>query len=458
MKKYSIKFWVIFWTLSALFLAGWFVFWEFKHNQTESLSKAIDYLPLDTGAKGQYKTIVDIAGFLLKNDGIERTFLILFQNNLELRPGGGYIGTFGILKVKDGTVLDIQTHDLSNFDGRIPDTEEPPYPMRETLNIKSWKMRDSNYSPDFSENAKKAEYFYKLGGGEEKLDGIIGLTTNVLLTALKITGPISIEGYPGSYDHENAIIALEYQVEKGYAEQGIEKGERKSIMNDLAKEIASKISLLNASQKLELFKTVISDLEQKDIQLYFKDIALQQKVEQVSWGGQVDQKWEQDYLLAVDANLGAWKSDYYVKRSTEYNIDLTGEVPKVNLKITYNHTALQKDWMTRDYLSYLRVYVPEDSWLISNTESKDTRFGNELGKKYFGFIVKVPINSSKTVELQYTLPDKLIEGPYDLKIQKQAGVSDVPVKINIKDREGNKKSFEILLNSDLVLSDLELGK
>lgn len=457
MKKYSIKFWVTFWLLATLFLAGWFVFWEIKNKGLRSVNTAIDYLPVESVEKEKYKTLVNIADHVLKKDGMEKTFLVLFQNNLELRPGGGYIGTFGIVKIKDGVVLDVETHDLSNFDGRIPDTEEPPYPMRETLNIKSWKMRDSNFSPDFSENAKKAEFFYKLGNGEEKLDGIIGVTANVLTTALKTTGPISIEGFPGTYDSENAIITLEYQVEKGYVSQGIEQGERKSIMNALAEEIVNRIASLSVSQRLELFQTMISDLDRKDIQLYFKDSNLEQMVEKVNWGGSVDQEWKQDYLLAVDANLGAWKSDYYVKRSMEYNIDLTGEVPKVNLKITYQHTAQQKDWMTRDYLSYLRVYVPENSWLVSNSESKDTRFGSELGKKYFGFIVKVPINSTKTVELKYNLPKESKNGFYDLKIQKQAGVSDVPVKINVKDKEGKEKGYETLMNSDIIISNLELG-
>lgn len=457
MKKYSIKFWFIFWLLAALFLAGWFVFWEIKNKGLRSANTAINYLPLESEKKEKYKTIVSIADHVLKKDGVEKTFLILFQNNLELRPGGGYIGTFGILKIKDGAVLDIQTHDLSNFDGRIPDTEEPPYPMRETLGIKSWKMRDSNFSPDFAENAKKAEFFYKLGQGQENLDGVIGLTANVLTTALKTTGPISIEGYPGTYDSENAIITLEYQVEKGYVSQGIGQGERKSIMNALAEEIVKRIASLSVSQRLELFQTMINDLDRKDVQLYFKDKNLEQLVERVNWGGSVDQRWQQDYLMAVDANLGAFKSDYYVKRSLEYNIDLTGEVPKVNLKITYQHTAQQKDWMTRDYLTYLRVYVPENSWLTNNSGSKDTRFGSELGKKYFGFIVKVPINSAKTVELEYSLPKEIKDSFYDLKIQKQAGVSDVPVKINIKEKEGDEKSYETLMNSDITINDLGLG-
>lgn len=454
-KRYSKKFWITFWLMAAIFLAGWFVFWEIKNKGIRSVDTAVDLLPMEYGKKEKYKTIVQLVDYILKKDGAEKTFLILFQNNLELRPGGGYIGTFGVLKIKDGAVLDIQTHDLSNFDGRVPDGQEPPYPMRETLGIKSWKMRDSNFSPDFAENARQAEYFYQLGGGTEQFDGVIGLTANVLTTALKVTGPIAVEGFPGTYDQENAIITLEYQVEKGYVDQGIDQGERKSIMNELAKEIAGRVSALSVSQKLELFQTLIDDLDRKDIQLYFKEANLQKVIEQVNWGGTVDQAWKTDYLLAVDANLGAFKSDYYVKRALEYAIDLSGEKPVANLKITYTHTAEQKDWMTRDYLTYLRVYVPENAWLEKSSDLKNVRFGNEFGKKYFGLIVEVPLKSTRTVELQYILPEDIARGFYDLKIQKQAGVSEVPLKISVKDKNGNVKSYETILNSDITLGELE---
>jgi len=113
---------------------------------------------------------------------------VLFQNNFELRPGGGFIGSFGILKVKGGKVTKFEVHDTGNFDGRIPDTVAPPYPMKETLNIPSWKLRDSNWEPDFETNAKQAIEFYKMGQGEENFDGVVAITANVLTSFLSGRG------------------------------------------------------------------------------------------------------------------------------------------------------------------------------------------------------------------------------------------------------------------------------
>lgn len=442
-KKYSVKFWIIFWLTSAVLLVGWHFFLQWRAG---GLGQVVENLPVNE----KYKALTYFSDYVLKNDDREKTFLVLFQNNLEIRPGGGFIGSFGILKMKNGKILALETHDTGIFDGRIPDTVEPPYPMKETLRIKSWKLRDSNWSPDWPTNAQKAEEFYYLGQGREKFDGVIGITANVLTSFLKATGPVSIEGYPGTYGDENAVIMLEYQVEKAFEEQGIARGERKSVLTDLAKEIMKKVFELDSSKKIELGKIILEDLNEKDIQLYFHDAVLQAQAEKAGWSGEMDKAWKKDFLMATDANLGAWKSDYYIKRTVDYALDLSGENPKAVLKITYNHTAKQKDFMTKDYLTYLRVYVPEGAWLVKSKNFDGARFGNESGKKYFGAIVKVPLNSSKTVELEYNLP-KEIEREYDLKIQKQAGVNNVPVKVEIINSEGGKKNYDLTLNGDWVL-------
>ncbi|KKR22097.1 MAG: hypothetical protein UT50_C0001G0009 [Candidatus Moranbacteria bacterium GW2011_GWA2_39_41] len=444
MKQYTTKFWIKFWTISTILLVAFYFVLQLRNA---GLSEVVDYLPISQ----ENKTIATLAEYFYKSDDIERTFLILFQNNMEIRPGGGYIGSFGILKVKNGEITLLQTHDLSNFDGRIPDTVEPPYPMKETLHIPSWKMRDSNFSPDFTVNAKKAEEFYYMGQGGEKFEGVIGITTNVLTSLLKVTGPIQVEGYAGTLADENAILELEYQVEKAYVDQGIPLGERKSIMNKIAQEIIKQVFALSAVKKMDLYDVMTEDLNRKDIQIYFKDPALAEIVKKANWDGRVDAGWKQDYLMTVDANLGAWKSDYYVKRSIDYIIDLAQDVPVATLRINYNHTATKKDFMTKDYLSYLRVYVPQEAWMTKAYNFDNAKFGTEFGKKYFGSIVKVSLGQSKTVEINYTLPEKLADN-YNLKIQKQAGINDEPVAIHLIDRNGVKTDYEAVLNSDFILN------
>lgn len=451
-KHYSKKFWIIFWSISIIFLVSFWFFLQFKNQPIASINNAIDYLPIELSQKTQFKSIAYFADYFMKHDNQERTFMVLFQNNMELRPGGGYIGSFGILKIKNGKIEEIQTHDLSNFDGRIPSTVKPPYPMKQTLHIDSWKLRDSNWSPDFPTNAKKAIYFYHLGQGEEKFSGVIAVNTNVLTSFLKITGPIRLEGYPGTYDSQNAILALEYQVEKGYIQQGIQKGDRKSVMNALAKVILKKISSFSNSQKLSLAKIILADLKTKDIQLYFTGDNLENQANLSGWAGIVNTHWKKDYLMMVDANLGSFKSDYYIKRQFDYSVDLSKDIPQADLKITYTHTAKVKDWMTKNYLTYLRIYVPDGAWLVDSKGLQDIQFGNEFGKKYFGSLIKVPLNQTRTVEFKYNLPQNFKADNYNLLIQKESGVENIPGHIKIIKNHNHQENHNIILTDDWILS------
>ena len=456
MKHYSKKFWVLFVIGSFIFLSGWFVFWEVRTHGLESFKRLLGLFPVKQEMKTDLATVISISDTLLHTNGEEKVFLILFQNNLELRPGGGFISSFGILKIRDGAVTDFAVHDTGNFDGRIPDTVAPPYPMKETLRIPSWKLRDSNFFPDFPENAKWAETFYEMGQGTERFDGIIAVTANVLSSFLRVTGPVTLEGYPGTYGAESAVIDLETQVEQNYRQQNIAPGDRKSVIGLLGMEILRQVKALPLNKKYELFNVLLDDLHRKDVVLQFTDPSLQNAVVTAGWDGALDRTWHGDYLFLVDANLNAWKSDYYVKRSFHYTIDLTKESPEATLAVTYRHTATAKDWLTKDYQTYLRVYVPAGSFLsdVDNAATKPV-YGDFLNKKYFGVLVQVPLGTEKTVTFHYTLLKNIEKVWYDLKVEKQAGLSDVPVTVTIVHVDGVKEDKSFVLNRNTVLGDME---
>ncbi|MBP6975398.1 MAG: DUF4012 domain-containing protein [Candidatus Moranbacteria bacterium] len=452
----NFQYWTRFTIFTGIFLIGWFAFWEVKHQGWLRLADFSRVLPVSQEHRSDIEALSLIADKLDHTDGEIRTFLILFQNNLELRPGGGFIGSFGILKVKDGSVIEFSTHDTGNFDGRIPSTVTPPYPMEKLLHIDSWKLRDSNFSPDFPINARKAVDFYAMGGGQEHFDGVIGITTEVLSSILDITGPVTLDGFPGTYTADKAVLDLEYQVEQGYRDQNIDRGERKSVLKTLGDAILVKVEALPLGKKYALFTTMLDNLHKKAIQVYFADEYLQGVVIDAGWDGTVDTAWHDDFLMLVDANLGALKSDYHMRRRIEYTIDLSGETPEATLKMVYTHTGAARDWYTKDYVTYLRVYLPENSFVTTVTNGDAPVYGNELGKKFVGIIVGVPLASEKTVTLKYTLP-KTIDTTewYDLKVAKQAGVTGTPLSVTIIDKQGNIKTFNETLNRDFILSERE---
>ena len=400
--------------------------------------------------KTESGTLVKLAKEIISG---EKTFLVLFQNNMELRPGGGYIGSFAIIKTENGKIKSYEIHDTSNFDGRIPDNNSMPYPMKKVFRIDAWKLRDSNWSPDFPTNAKQALDFYYQGQGQENFDGVIAVNAAVLDKMLESTGSIELADYGKTFEAGTALVELEKQVEVDFYQQDVEVGDRKNVMSEFLDELLKKAAQLPKLDKLKLAKNLVGELDNKNIQLYFADEKLEQLADEADWSGKADQNWDGDYLLAVDANIGAYKSDYFIKRQMEYSVDMTGENPQAVLKITYTHTGVNKDWMTRDYLTYLRVYLPAGTHVNEFTDGDDVAYGEELGKKFIGGFVKVPLNSTKTIEIKYTLPQELKNKDYQLKIQKQSGSGEVPFTADVKLSNGEVKHFEEKLDGDEVLVD-----
>ena len=436
----------LYWGMSLLLIALLvFSIFNFTHQGNVDSSVSNDK------SSGPVTTFVKLVKNILEDGNKERTFMVLLQNNMELRPGGGFIGSFAIIKTRGEKVLSYEIHDTGNFDGRIPDTQPMPYPMKEIFGIDAWKFRDSNYSPDFKTNAEKALEFYYLGEGREEFDGIFAINVALLEKILEFIGPINLEGFPDTYTSENVLITLEKQVEMDFWRQGIDRGDRKQVIGVFLKEILSRVNDLSIIDKAKLFKILTGELENKNIQLYFNDQELQGIVREANWAGEIDRSWAGDYLMMVDANLGAYKSDYYIRRSADYSVDFSGVKPRVILKIKYNHTAEEENWFTKDYQSYLRVYVPKGAQLESFGDVKEPKIGNDFDKTYFGGLIQIETKKEKIIEIIYTLPEKITYEEYDLKIQKQSGVSNVPVKVNIKSGDGQSKKFDIIMDEDVVL-------
>jgi hypothetical protein len=420
-------------------------------NTLSAMQKVTKFLPIQDDTKRELDVISKLTEALAKKDDVERSYMVLLQNNLELRPGGGFLGQYAIIKIKNGEVVSHFIEDANLLDQRITTKVTPPYPFRRMMSLKRWKFRDSNYSPDYPTNVEKAEYFYRLAGRASDFDGVIAVNADVLNEVLKITGPITVPGYPGEYNSENAVLKLEEQVEKGFETQGINVQDRKLILKSMGKIIIERLTSMRNIPKIAEFS--LEQLRNKNIMLNFKDQNLQQMVASVHWDGSVAQDWNGDYLMVVDANMGALKSDYYVKRSLKYEVDLTGEKPVATLYITYNHTAKGGDWRTSDYHSYLRILTPKGSTLLEREMVSYPSIQEELNKTSMGFILHALIGRTTTARIKYELPVG-VKDSYRLLIQKQSGVGDLPVVVKVKTAEGEFEKNETI-KKDLQMEFLK---
>lgn len=446
MQSFFTKGRIIFTALIVLILVGGFyIFFYAKSNKAEFAANSLNIfqkvsklLPIAPDTKKEIEVVNTLVSELTKQDNTTKVFLVLLQNSDELRPGGGFLGQYAIIKTKNGEVVSTFVEDANLLDQRITTKITPPYPFTRKLQLKSWKFRDSNFSPNFPTNAEKAQFFYRLAGGREKFDGVIAVNSHVFNNILNITGPIQIPGDSNTYTSADGAHKLEERVERAYLGEDVPaelKQNRKAIMKKLAQEIMNRVATLQNAPKLAQFTQ--EELRNRDVMLWFADPKLQALVESVHWDGSVAENWTGDYLMLVDANMGALKTDFYVHRSVDYTVDFTGEKPLATVVQTYRNEAPRGDWRTSDYHTYLRAFVPKGSKFLERKMINAVITNEDFGKTYFGGFVDVEIGQSDVATtLKYELPATITPENYRLLIQKQSGVGTLPVSVHVKTKNG----------------------
>lgn len=403
----------------------------------------------------------------------EKTYLFLLQNNTELRPTGGFIGTFGILKVENAEIRQFTTDNIYNLDNPVKNTLflDPPEPIQKYLSQTQWFMRDSNWDPDFPTSAEKALWFYQEeSGSNEDFYGVIAVTPTFIQSLLEITGEITVDGV--AFNSENLIEVLEFQVEKGFMQAGIPLSERKEIIGSLANELMDRILNLPKNRWGELWKTFYDDVVQKQILIYIKDDHTQELVKEEQWAGEV-KDFVGDYIFVVDSNMASLKSDPGVAHQIDYTLTKNENNELIsNLAITYDNQGAF-DWKTTRYRTYVRVLVPYGSELIDwegameNDKLLSKKEGGidvseSHGRTQFGAFISIEPKEKKTLSFTYKLPVSFGEftdqnKEYGLYVQKQAGTigHGLNIVLDLDKRLDSIKPTDTVFTTDLSsLGDL----
>lgn len=326
------------------------------------------------------------------------TYLLLFENNAELRPAGGFLGTFAQITLKDGqlTSVYVDTNIYKRDTAFIQTAQvEPPEPIKRTNHTLRWSMRDSNWAADFADAAQHVEWFYAREGGQS-VDGVIAVTASAFEELLKITGPIDLPGYGFSLTADNFFPEIQYRVEKGYftSEENKAANEPKTILKDALPVVVERIYKSNPIALYKLFGRMAN---QKQLVFWFKNPTAQNLVEQWNWAGRV-RVGPGNTFSTVNAALDQAKSSRSVHQNVELTEETIGTAKRVEATITRTHLGT-KTWPDGDDQNYFQLIIPKDARLESVTVN-----GREiLGKPYilertpFGY----PINQQVTIQTLY---------------------------------------------------------
>lgn len=347
----------------------------------------------------------------------DRRYLVVFQNNSELRATGGFIGSYALIDLKNGKINNIEIPSGGSYDteGGMQVLVEAPRPLQLVKPV--WYFWDANWWPDWKMSAKNLMWFYEKSGGSS-VDGVISLTPDVLGDILKVIGPVDLtEKYGVVVDADNFWEIIQEIVEvigqpelfqdkdlktdilsrvsldnnlasssrevvedlnlndpiEGNIESNASdtdqflRNEPKKIIGDLMVEIMDKFSH-DFSQELlvKTLKILENNLSQKNILLYFSNSQIQEEAENRLWAGRINES-PLDYLMIVYSNIAGGKTDKVIDSNFSLTTIIEEDGSIINhLIINRKHLGAKQELFTGvRNVNWLRIYVPLGSSLIS---------------------------------------------------------------------------------------------
>jgi hypothetical protein len=426
------------------------------------------YLPLlGTGLDG-----LVVAPSLLGVDE-PRTYLLLAQNEHELRPTGGFISSVALVRVADGKIVDFDFRDSYAVDDLSQPHPDAPEPLDRYMLAQIWLLRDANWYPDFPTSAEAARELYQLDQGVS-VDGVVGADLTAMQSLVRAMEPIHLEGYDEEVTGANVIPLMQeyWGSPAGEGQTGDWWAHRKDFMGHLLGAMMAKMETdVGAVDPARLAEALRSGLEEKHFLVYVVDPTVSEILGENHWDGAIRQS-DGDFLMVVDTNMGFNKVNPNVESALDYQVRIEDDENVTSrLAVTYRNQSggsgdrcvqvadyppTYREMMDGCYWNYLRIYVPESSELVRSPEltlpegslrARESGDGGlllgteevavESGKDVHGLFFVVAPAERREMVFQCRLPSSVLESDdsrrtYRLLAQKQPGTQAVALRVEVK--------------------------
>ncbi|MBI2475573.1 DUF4012 domain-containing protein [Candidatus Uhrbacteria bacterium] len=447
-------------------------------NERKIFVETKNRLPALINSLSEFETLSGVATKILGENGTKR-YLLVFQNNTEIRPTGGFMGSFAEIKVRDGILeqLNVPSGGTYDLQGSLTRSLVAPKPLQ--LLKARWEFQDANWFPDFPTSARQMMEFYNDAGGPS-VDGVIAINATYVAKLIGLLGPIEMPNYDRVIDEENFIFETQKIVEVEYDK---EENRPKQFIGDLAPKLIERALKSKPEIFLGLIDNLGNGLTQKDIQMYFADDSIQKVVLNNNWGGTI-LPTTGDYLMVVDTNLGGGKTDAAIKERVSLDVAIQKDGSTINtITVSRTHQGIPGLVFSGvNNVDYMRLYVPKGSELIYSSgfqipneslfekpnqeweidddlqfasidERHDEKSGTDIyeenGKTVFGNWVQTAPGATTNVKFSYRVPE-IMSGKnvsllnqvkkfiglqstqsYSLTIQKQSGIIDRETSVSV---------------------------
>lgn len=393
--------------------------------------------------------LLESAPALLGEDA-PRYYLVLAQNNDEVRPTGGFISAVGVLRVARGDIGVEWFGDSFAADDLSLIHPPPPEPLQKYMWASQWLLRDVNWSADFPTTARKAQEMVAYDR-HLKTDGVIAVDVRFLPRLVSAIGNVELAGQPLAQDNVIGLLKESWKpMPPGDMSAAWFESDRKNFLSELLNGMLTRFRAGDVKTGA-LAQALWRGLREKSVQIYLKDAAAEQAVLDAGWGGAVT-PGDGDTLFVVDSNVGFNKVNARVTREVVYDVNV--ESGDALVTVTYTNPSraaagecdLLKQHKDNTYASmeqscywnYVRVIAPPGSEFVSAEGVQDAGVVQELDRvTTFGGYTVIPRNTVREVAFRYRLPVGVVkEDVYSLTLQQQAGMPPTPITVRVRVPKG----------------------
>jgi len=385
----------------------------------------------------------DLLSSIFGGEG-KRTYAVLLQNNLELRPTGGFIQAIGFLTFDQGLLIDSQIVNPYDLDQRVLASVLAPTEIRKYLGENNWYLRDSNWNPDFPETALRVSWFIRQAIGLQ-VDGVWAINYLALQDMLEAIGPLELANYNELLTEKNLLERVEFHSDDELTNV---KEQQQDYATTVFNQFLLQLQTMSPEQATAFLDTLQLGLTNKQILVSLFDQEQAELTEKMGWNGQIinpicPTRFSQvtclvDQIFQVETNIGLNRVGAYIKREIEHRVDLSDEKIAHTRSIIFKNTSRSDGWPLGSYKTYLRFILDGEAQPSSISIDGRKIVGDQVmiygegGRRVVGVPVEVPKQATVTVEFYYlteTIPQESFS--YLLFDQQQSGVEETPTKIVI---------------------------
>ena len=395
-----------------------------------------------------------------------KTYLLLVENEDELRPTGGFITAVGTVLMQAGKISSMTFQNSGEMDDWTKPYPAAPWQLQQYMNSPVLVLRDTNWFSNFPAAALYAETLYSYIDPHSE-DGVIAFDQQALVYLLQVTGPLKLADVSYPIDSSNVMAYMRTAKIPTADDLKSSDWNYKLFIKKIADAVAEKV--FSGTVSLEQFTSLlIKLLNEHHVLIQVDDPYMSALMAKYHWDGAIRQE-SGDFLMVVDTNVGFNKTNAVVESSLDYDVDLTSPLsPLGTLTVVHKNNSPElicKQWYkirsedensyptTDCYWNYLRVYVPKGTrlvdsatqdvpayWLIqlkdvpAHVDTLDEGINNI---QVYGTLQVVPGGESLTSVFNFALPPATVLEPqanqyvYELKIQKQPGTKATPVTLRV---------------------------